>query len=464
MALRQIVKTIAGSDHGLDKERNPVWNRRDGSQIVADADATSGQPAIYTRTKTGSEAGGSLLTVALNSATGNYEADDFTAESMASSGIAVNSALAFVPNGFAFPKTKRALARVLSGGGRMKVGFIGDSTTTGAGGGTSGTTNIVGARPYNMPSQFAKRCATFFDVPGNVAVTEGNVIGASATIPQFDPRVTYGGSTSVSAPVGFMTVGGQLVNITSGGSITFAPGVATDTCIIGYVRNSGLGTLTPSLDDASAVSPASLNTAGATACLSQTFTYTKGVRTITLTGSVATSYIQFILCYDSTAPGIDVFALSRWGGVANDWTTTGQPWNPGTAGSTNAWSTLGLDLAVIQLTINDASAGTSLATYTAGLQSIITKLQATTAAPDIALMSGWPSSTSVTSSAQTLAFQGACRDLAAANGLPYIAFGEKRVVSYANYSDWYMADGIHPLATGYADEGDYLMRLINSLR
>ena len=56
MSLRQIVRTIAGAAFGTDREGNPVANRRDGSQIVLDADASTGVPSIYTRTASGTEA------------------------------------------------------------------------------------------------------------------------------------------------------------------------------------------------------------------------------------------------------------------------------------------------------------------------------------------------------------------------------------------------------------------------
>jgi hypothetical protein len=64
MSLRQIVRTIAGAAFGTDREGNLVANRRDGSQIVLDADATTGVPSVYTRTATGTEAQYQSLTLA----------------------------------------------------------------------------------------------------------------------------------------------------------------------------------------------------------------------------------------------------------------------------------------------------------------------------------------------------------------------------------------------------------------
>jgi hypothetical protein len=62
MALRQILTTLAGVKAGLDSLGNWVLNRRDGSQIVLDADATTGVPSVYTRTAAGTEAQYDLLT------------------------------------------------------------------------------------------------------------------------------------------------------------------------------------------------------------------------------------------------------------------------------------------------------------------------------------------------------------------------------------------------------------------
>lgn len=372
----------------------------------------------------------------------------------------------FNTNGFAFPRTRRALAKVLAGTGRMRAGFIGDSTTAGAGSGTSGTTNLVAAQPNAMPTRFGQRMATLLGASSSQAVTECFVTNAAGiTVPTYDPRVTFGGGTVALGGANYMTVGGELIQIPSGGTLVINPGVNVDTCVIGYVANSGNGTITPSLDNAGAVSPASLNTAiGGLNVKTQTFTWTKGLRTLTLTGSVSNCYIQYIILYDSTSPGVDIFNLSRWGGVANDWTTASNIWSPANAGAQNAWASLGLDLAVIQLTINDANAATNLATYQNGIQAIITRLQALSTVPDILLMDGWPSNNVRSTDGTLTAVRGVLKSLASANGLPYISFGEGWIGSYSNYSDYYNGDGVHIGATGYADQADFLSRAILALR
>jgi len=65
MALRDIIATIRGKSFGLDKNGNPVWNRVDGSQIVLEADLTTGAPKLRTTTSPRVGAAETLGVVAL---------------------------------------------------------------------------------------------------------------------------------------------------------------------------------------------------------------------------------------------------------------------------------------------------------------------------------------------------------------------------------------------------------------
>lgn len=84
MSLRQIVRTISGRVFGLDQKGNPVWNRNDGSQIVIDADPTTGIPSVATQSANGVVAGGNLLTY--GSASGTL--DPTSSAAFAASGFA----------------------------------------------------------------------------------------------------------------------------------------------------------------------------------------------------------------------------------------------------------------------------------------------------------------------------------------------------------------------------------------
>src|SRR6185295_9157132 len=50
MALRDILTTLVGRLFGLDVDGNPVWNRKDGSQLLIEMDSGTGEPSITTTT------------------------------------------------------------------------------------------------------------------------------------------------------------------------------------------------------------------------------------------------------------------------------------------------------------------------------------------------------------------------------------------------------------------------------
>jgi hypothetical protein len=70
VTLRSILSTILGNKYGLDARDNPVWNRRDGSQIVLDS-STAGVPSVYTQTAAGLAAQYDILASATASALTN---------------------------------------------------------------------------------------------------------------------------------------------------------------------------------------------------------------------------------------------------------------------------------------------------------------------------------------------------------------------------------------------------------
>lgn len=354
------------------------------------------------------------------------------------------------------PRTRRAIGRVVGGTGRWRIGLIGDSTTAGAGAGSSGTTNIVGAAPKSYPVRLASRLATLLGCTGQTAAVEAGVGNAGgATISQYNSAITLGGG-AVAGSATYACPTGQMIIVPSAGTYAYAPGYNFDTLEFGYVRNTGLGTLTPTIG-AGASTPASLSTAGGFSCQKGLFGFSALNSSVTVTGSVASSYIGWALAYDSTKPGVDVIPCCKWGGVINDFGSVTNPWSTGVVGM---WNTMDLDTIVIQLTVNDSNNGTALATYLAKMQAFITLLQGLTNAPDIILMSGWPSGTANATNGTLATFQQGCASLAVANNIPYVAFGEGRIVSYTNFSDWYSGDTIHILPQGYGAEGDYLARAL----
>lgn len=399
--------------------------------------------------------GGIPITAETNSS-GQTVLDDASRAALASSGIGQTETRYVSMNGHKMPRTRRAIGRVVGGTGRWRIGLVGDSTTAGAGAGSSGTTNIVGAALKSFPQRLSARLATLLGSTGQMAAIEGGVAAAgSCTLPQYNSNVTFGGGT-VAGGGTYACPTGQMIVLPSAGTYAYAPGYNFDTIEFGYVQNAGLGTITPTVGSGTST-PTSLSTVGAYSAQNGKFTFSALNTSVTLTGSVASSYLGWVLAYDSTKPGVDVIPCCKWGGVIADFGVTTNPWS---TGSTGMWNTMTLDTVVIQLTINDSNAGTALATYLAALQTQINLLSGLTNAPDIVLMSGWPSNTANATNGILAAYQNGIAALAATNGIPYIAFGEGRVGAYASFSDWYNGDGVHILPQGYGGQGDYVARTL----
>ena len=389
-------------------------------------------------------------------ASGQTVLDDASRATLKNSGIGISETQYVSMNANKMPRTRRAIGRVVGGTGRWRIGLVGDSTTAGAGAGTSGTTNIVGAALKSYPQRLSARLATLLGSTGQMAAIEGGVAAAgSCTLPQYNSNVTFGGGT-VAGGGTYACPTGQMIVLPSAGTYAYAPGYSFDTLEFGYVQNAGLGTITPTIGSGTST-PSSLSTVGAYSAQNGKFTFSALNTSVTLTGSIASSYIGWALAYDSTKPGVDVIPCCKWGGFIADFGVTTNPWSTGSAGM---WNTMSLDTIVIQLTINDSNAGTSLASYISGMQTLITLLKGLTNAPDVILMSGWPSGTANATNGTLATFQQACASLATSNNIPYVAYGEGRVVSYANFSDWYSGDMVHILPQGYGAEGDYLARAL----
>lgn len=122
--LRQVIRTLAGVVHGLDVKGNPVWNRKDGSQIVLDADDTTGSPFVQTTTKTGTQAnftiGGVVVTLSTDRTLA--AADDQTVFSVTSAVVVT------VPNLTSMP----TCTFVCTGSGSVTIRPAGAVTVNGA--------------------------------------------------------------------------------------------------------------------------------------------------------------------------------------------------------------------------------------------------------------------------------------------------------------------------------------------
>lgn len=338
-------------------------------------------------------------------------------------------------------KTRNAFAKVRAATGRARVLLIGDSTTVGAGAGTSGNTNLVGAQAKNRTNALAARLASLgIPTSANSFMCDSWVGHASVSLPNYDSRISLGTGWSIAS--GTTGLGGDLLTCTSTGTLAFTPTGQIDRIQLYYPTNNGLGSFSVNVDGGSSLG--TFNQNGTSSVTSQTFSVTKGSHTINVVGVSGTTYVIGIVTWDSTTPAVDLITCGMWGSVASNWTAGGSSWNP-----PQMFATLGQDLAVVQLIINDSNAGLSnLSTYTSNMSTIISGLKAQ---GDVIVESGIPSNTTQATDGTLAQFAAALSGLASNVNSPFVDIRARWVnYSTANALGW-MFDDKHPNAVGYAD-------------
>jgi lysophospholipase L1-like esterase len=341
------------------------------------------------------------------------------------------------------PYWRRAIAKVRTASGRGKVVIIGDSTTAGAGSGSSGTSLMVGAAANAWPKKLAAIPNSPVPFLSNSWWATQGCYGASGvTLPTYDPRVALGANWAPN----LTTLGGQLIRYATGAvnNLSFTPTGAFDTIVVYFVKNNSNGSATVNVDGGASLG--TLNTNNASLVLgSQSFTCTKGTHTINIVPNNDNQlFILGIQTYDSTSPAIDILSTSSYGALASTFTANVNVYDP-----RPVLRFLAPDLTIICLTINDSNNGTALATYLANVQLLITdgKLSG-----DVVLMVGAPSNTTQATDGTLDSFIAGLTALAQTNGCPLINL-KTRWTSYAVTNPVLpYGDTLHPGNLGYADK------------
>lgn len=283
---------------------------------------------------------------------------------------------------------KAAVLRAKSGSAntpRGKIVVIGDSTSMGAGAGTSGTSNLNGAAQKSWPQGLQRFSGSPIYLSANSWwATQGYDNAAGITLTGYDTRLAQGANWTPN----LATLGGKVIRYATGAvnNFSFTPTYAFDTFDVYFLKNNGNGTCTVNVDGGSSLGTVNTNSGGALVWAKQTFTCAKGIHQINLVpNNDAQMFFAGIVAYDSTVPGIDVIQTAIYGSVAGSHTTNVNPYDV-----IPTLKFVAPDLTIIDLTINDSNAGTALATYQANLQIIIT---AAKLSGDVLLMVGPPSNT-----------------------------------------------------------------------
>lgn len=349
------------------------------------------------------------------------------------------------------PHWNKAVCNVRALTGRGKLLMVGDSTNSGAGSGSSGTLNLVGARPKSWPTDMAT-LLTSFVACSDLSLWNNNGVQPSTTYTLYDPRFSITGS-GFGAGAGIASLGGGLFTYTTGSACTvsFTPTAAFDTIVIYYVRNTSQGSFTTNVDGGASLG--TTTTAGAAAVLTQTYTVTRSTHTINLVcGNNGNLNLIGFYVYDSTVPAIDMIQAGWVGAKASDFAATANPWS-----SINLLKTLAPDLTIINLTINDSNNLSGVSTYSTNLQTIIT---AAKISGDVILMVGPPSNTTPATDGTLDQYIAAMYGLASSNGCPVVDL-KSRWTSYA-FINPIMSyfDTLHPTAVPYQDVARASLRIL----
>lgn len=266
------------------------------------------------------------------------------------------------------PNWQAGVGNVLAEIGNTNILWVGDSLTYALDSfnGQSGD-----QKTYSPPSQFAKLLAQ----ATGANVSTDSFFGYNIYYAQgYDPRISLGGATDT----GLVTLGGDLFNISSVGSpLTFTPKAAFNQCDIYYWGTGGNGVAsaqiasgtvnTVSTDVGNIVVHQQINT-GTTA--------TTQALKINYSSGGAVNPIGAI-CYNNAVPTINVINTGMPGRTGATQATDVSPnfYNPGDFSNRGINSFLAPSMTVYEFGINDMQAGTSAATFTTSMNSVVSGYQ-----------------------------------------------------------------------------------------
>jgi len=371
------------------------------------------------------------------------------------------------------PKTTAKLAKIRAGkttgtngmDGQLRVGLVGDSTTTGAGAGTSGTTRLVNARQKNVVAALkgiinsrGVRCIDDSFIGDQfVAGTLGNL-----AYPSYDPRVAFS-FTGLSAmfPNGaFRSLGGVFFYLPAAtDSITFTPNQPWDTAVI-YSVNCFAGTAALSINGGASTAGITGDALITTTNISKssfatkTITKAKGSESLRIggvTGALNTggTPIRGAWLYDSTVPAVNLIGLGEYGlRLSQEY-----------AISSFAAAFLSdlYDLVVIDMSINDQNVGgmAALPDYLTALDNTVIAAKASGA--DVIICT--PNSINVNQSTVD-AYNAAIINYALVNNIYLLDLNAEMGPFATANANSLMSDNLHPTDVGYQSKAVPLANLI----
>ena len=366
----------------------------------------------------------------------------------------------------ATPNSNAALAKVIAGTGFMRILANGDSTTYGY---CSTGTCTTSGQSYNLFSYPHQLCSFFVENYG-IKCEDDAIFGSGDGTTYSgltDSRVTFGSSWSQDTTVASLGFGTYKAT-TNTNAFTFTPLSTVDTFEVYLVQDTTEGACAISVNGGSTTT---VSTNGSAAFLKETYTTTAAAGNfVSIFESSGTCHLVGIVSYLSTQPSIIVM---NSGAVAADVAQIFQTGKPYNGGSTSVYSSIGANLVINDIGINDWLQSTALATYSATYQAGITAQQQ--AGADVIIKSPIPSGTTPSNATQSTYVE-AMRALAVANtnipgskvALPFADWWNSMRGSYANGGYTYgnglgyypAGNQTHNNQYGYAAMADFIAPVI----
>jgi hypothetical protein len=349
--------------------------------------------------------------------------------------------------------TRLALAGVLSGQRQMKIGFIGDSTTTGV---TPSVPNLAGGQLLTPAQQTVNRLlAMGWKARCDSCMgSQSTSLNTPALVSGYDPRITIGANISFGT-WSFSDAAGTGV---AADTFSFTPSGAFDTIEIYTPVHSTYGSIAVTVG---ATSYGTINCSGANAFLKTKLSIARVTGGATAVNLAITGqcYMQGIICYDSTAPAITTFNMGYAGiTLATVATTNAFPWNPGYSPSVQNVSGLGCfgaDLWVIYLGLNDqpTTGNTPPALFQQYVEEMITNC-ASGGTSDVVVTTMWGNAIDL-NVGDTQAYNQLTKNACLAMGVPCIdQFPFYGTSAQGVAAGLIGSDGTHPTPLGYGDRGN----------
>lgn len=342
------------------------------------------------------------------------------------SGTIGDAVLVGADSGIAPTALIKALAKVRAGTADCRILMGGDSTVWG----TGATPGVTSPAPL-----IAARLATLTGLP----VYSNFICPASPSASVQDSRVTLGSGWALGGNYGFGSNASWQASSGAAGNLTVTYSSFADKLRIYFLQNSGLGTITPTING---VAKTAQSTAGAAVINYVEYTFTRSnANTLALAPSVNTNFVLGLEWFDTTQKCVYIAGAGVPSATSGDWAQSA------------SWKALPMiaayapDHSQINLGINDAAAAVASATYQANIAAIAT--QAAASGGSVDLQTFYSADTALGRLTLETAYLAALRSLVASAGYGLVdtraALGE-----YATANGFgFMSDPVHPSALGY---------------